>query len=95
MTGRITGVHTATHCLVFSPDGRYLAATLFGRVGLRVFNRYDDWAEVLRDEDYGALTNGAASLMMDVWPPLNGNPIGLKQFEPRERRRPLARGCTH
>ncbi len=42
-----------THSLVFSPDGRYLAAGLGVKYGLRVFDRDRQWAEVFRDTDYG------------------------------------------
>ena len=46
--------------LKFSPDGRYLAATLLGGKGLRVFDRESDWSEVFRDEQYGDDSYGAA-----------------------------------
>ena len=46
--------------LTFSPDGRYLAATLGGDGGgLRVFDRDKDWSETFRDDQYGALSIGA------------------------------------
>jgi WD40 repeat protein len=45
--------------LAFSSDGRYLAATL-GTTGLRVFDRDKDWREAFRDDQYGALSIGAA-----------------------------------
>lgn len=45
--------------LTFSSDGRYLAATL-GNSGLRVFDRDQDWREAFRDDQYGALSIGAA-----------------------------------
>ncbi len=38
--------------LTFSPDGRYLAATL-GSDGLRIFDRDEDWTAVFRDDHYG------------------------------------------
>jgi WD40 repeat protein len=44
--------------LAFSPDGRYLVATL-GYGGLRVFDRGKDWSEASRDA-YDAPTIGAA-----------------------------------
>ena len=49
-----------THFLTFSPDGRYLAATLGGGQGLRVFDRDKDWSEVFRDDQYGDDSYGAA-----------------------------------
>jgi WD40 repeat protein len=49
-----------THFLTFSPDGRYLAATLGGRNGLRVFDRNKDWSEAFRDDQYGDPSYGAA-----------------------------------
>ena len=45
--------------LAFSPDGRYLAATL-GWGGVRVFDRDRGWAEVARDGSYGDQSYGAA-----------------------------------
>ena len=45
--------------LVFSPDGRYLAATLY-RGGVRVFDRDRGWAEVARDGSYSDQSYGAA-----------------------------------
>jgi WD40 repeat protein len=49
-----------TISLTFSPDGRYLAATLHGGDGLRVFDRNKDWREVFRDDQYGDSSYGAA-----------------------------------
>ncbi len=46
--------------LGFSPDGRFLAATLLGRNGLRVFDRDRDWSEAFRDDSYGDRSPGAA-----------------------------------
>jgi Caspase domain/WD domain, G-beta repeat len=55
-TGKITkaipGLPASIHSLAFSPDGRYLAAGLGGRRGLRVFDRDRQWAEAFRDPDY-------------------------------------------
>jgi WD40 repeat protein len=48
-----------THFLTFSPDGRYLAATLYGGNGLRIFDRNKDWNEAVRDEPYGIDSYGA------------------------------------
>jgi WD40 repeat protein len=49
-----------THFLTFSPDGRYLAATLGGPNGLRIFDRDEDWREAFRDDQYGESSYGAA-----------------------------------
>ena len=49
-----------THYLTFSPDGRYLAATLHGGNGVRVFDRKGDWRETFRDDHYGGDSYGAA-----------------------------------
>ncbi|HZZ22975.1 MAG TPA: caspase family protein [Roseiarcus sp.] len=49
-----------TNFLTFSPDGRYLAATLYGKNGLRVFDRDKDWSEAFRDDHYGGDSYGAA-----------------------------------
>jgi WD40 repeat protein len=49
-----------THFLTFSPDGRYLAATLGYREGLRVFDRDKDWSQAFRDDQYGDQSYGAA-----------------------------------
>ena len=51
---------TPTLSLAFSPDGRYLAAGLFDKYGLRVFDRDRQWAEVFRDTDYGDAIYGVA-----------------------------------
>jgi WD40 repeat protein len=45
--------------LTFSPDGRYLAATLLGRNGLRVFDRNRNWSEGFHDGPYGGDSYGA------------------------------------
>ena len=54
---RIGGLPHVVHFLQFSPDGRYLAATLGG---LRVFDRDRDWSEAFRDDRYGGDSYGAA-----------------------------------
>src|SRR5438034_6385538 len=60
MTGRITGdLSGFTVRLVFSADGRYLAAML-GAGGLRVFDRDKNSSVAFRDADYGAASFGAA-----------------------------------
>lgn len=53
-------IQQVTYFLTFSPDGRYLAATLGGgdTGGLRIFDQSKNWSEVFRDdyrdESYGA-----------------------------------------
>jgi len=49
-----------TMFLTFSPGGRYLAATLGGGKGLRVFDRDKDWSEAFRDDQYEGDSYGAA-----------------------------------
>jgi WD40 repeat protein len=61
MTGRITaGLPCNSNRLVFSADGRYLAATLCPRAGLRVFDRERKWSETFRDTNYGSESYGVA-----------------------------------
>jgi WD40 repeat protein len=57
---RIEGLPSVVNHLVFSPDGRYLAAMLHGSDGLRVYDRNADWDEIARDDDYGGDSYGAA-----------------------------------
>ena len=59
MSGRIEGLPSVVLHLAFSPDGRWLAATLGGANGLRVFDRAVGWAEAFRDEDYDGRSHGA------------------------------------
>jgi WD40 repeat protein len=49
-----------THLLTFSPDGRYLVATLYGGDGLRVFDRDKDWRGAFSDDQYGGSIYGAS-----------------------------------
>lgn len=58
IAARIAGLSNVTNKLVFSLDGRYLAAGLGGRNGLRVYDRDRQWAEVFRDTDYDDLICG-------------------------------------
>ena len=60
MARRISNLPNAVFQLVFSADGRYLAATLGGAEGLRIYDRETDWAEVARDGSYDGPTYGAA-----------------------------------
>lgn len=57
---RIGGLPNEVRHLVFSPDGRRLAATLVGASGVRLYDRDRNWAETARDADYGANSYGAA-----------------------------------
>ncbi len=50
---RLDGLPNVVMHLAFSPTGRYLAATLGGTSGLRVYDRDADWHEVARDAPYG------------------------------------------
>jgi WD40 repeat protein len=59
MTARIAGLSNGTASLAFSSDGRYLAAGLFARNGLRVYDRDRQWSEVFRDTAYGDIIYGA------------------------------------
>lgn len=49
---RLTGITNIVNHLVYSPDGRYLAAMLSGKNGLRVF-RVADGRLVFQDTEYG------------------------------------------
>jgi len=53
LVGRLGGLPEAIQHLAFSPDGRHLAATLWGRNGIRVWQT-GDWTQVVADADYGA-----------------------------------------
>jgi DNA-binding beta-propeller fold protein YncE len=48
-----------TFFVTFSPDGRYLAAMLAGRSGLRVFDHNKNWSQAFRDDQYGDRSEGA------------------------------------
>ena len=50
---RIPGLPNVIGHLSFSPDGRYLAAALWGANGVRVY-RTRDWQQVGADKDYGS-----------------------------------------
>ncbi|MDO9713454.1 caspase family protein [Paracraurococcus lichenis] len=56
---RISGLPAVVLHLAFSRDGRFLALTLHGPYGLRVFDIDRGWAEVARDPDYGGQSYGA------------------------------------
>jgi WD40 repeat protein len=59
MTRQIGGLPNVVKGLVFSADGRYLAAVSHSG-GLRVFDRDDNWSEAFRDATYGDQSYGAA-----------------------------------
>jgi WD40 repeat protein len=57
---RLSGLAGGVNHLVFSPDSRYLVATLWGsKNGMRVY-RTADWREVARDSNYGSDSYWAA-----------------------------------
>ena len=58
MTRRIAGLPNVVLHLTFSKDGRYLAAALGGKNGIRVY-RAPSYAPVAEDTDYGNRSNGA------------------------------------
>jgi len=49
MIAHIPGLESTVARLVFSLDNRYLAATLGGENGVRVFDRDRNWSEIFRD----------------------------------------------
>lgn len=57
MTGRITGLSNVIQHLSFSPDGRFLAASLGVNSGIRLF-RTTDLAETGKDANYGSDSYG-------------------------------------
>ena len=52
MLKRISGLPRVVTALAFSPDGRHLAAALWGQNGIRIFSASPPWTEVARDTDY-------------------------------------------
>ena len=53
MTGRITGLPNVINHLAFSPDGRWLAATLGGSNGIRIY-RTSDFSLAAEDKEYSS-----------------------------------------
>lgn len=60
---RITGLPNVIYDLEYSPDGQYLAATLWGGNGIRVY-RASDFGLQAQDADYGATSY---NLAFDAW----------------------------
>ena len=58
LTGRLGGLPFPVLHLAYSPDGRFLAATLFGKSGVRVFST-SPYAPAGEDRDYGDSSYGA------------------------------------
>jgi WD40 repeat protein len=56
----LDGLPDAVNHLIFSPTGRYLAVTLRGTYGLRVYDRDAGWREVAHDAPYADHSHGAA-----------------------------------
>jgi WD40 repeat protein len=56
---RLRGLPYQAVYLAFSPDGRWLAAGLAGKSGIRVWDT-NRWAGPLEDGDYGDLSSGAS-----------------------------------
>ncbi|MEO1089142.1 MAG: caspase family protein [Pseudomonadota bacterium] len=57
---RLEGLPNVVHRLVFSRDGRFLAASLFGSNGVRVYNQDQLWVEAFADPDYDDSSYGVA-----------------------------------
>ena len=55
---RIQGLPIVVNHLVYSPDGRFLAVSLSGKYGMRVYSTRD-YSLVSEDTDYGFLSYGA------------------------------------
>jgi WD40 repeat protein len=77
MAARLGPVSATIFHLAVSPDGRYLAATLYGGYGLRVWEKsgpgLGDWRLVIEDTDYGgrdaygAVFDKAGTLYTIAW----------------------------
>jgi WD40 repeat protein len=61
---RVGQLKDRTYHLVFSPDGRFLAATLKGGEGLRVWETAK-WQQVLEDHEYGGTESHGAAFAAD------------------------------
>ncbi|MCB0588244.1 MAG: WD40 repeat domain-containing protein, partial [Phaeodactylibacter sp.] len=60
---RITGLPNVIFSLEYSPDGRFLAAALGGKNGIRIYNSHD-YTQQAGDTDYGA---DSYNLAFDAW----------------------------
>jgi WD40 repeat protein len=60
MFRRISGLPCVINHLVFSTNGRYLAAVLGCGQGLRLYDRDNKWSEVFHDVNYDLDSHGAA-----------------------------------
>jgi WD40 repeat protein len=58
LTHRLAGLPNVIMNLAYSPDGRFLAATLGGKNGVRVYST-SPYAQVGEDKDYGGQSYGA------------------------------------
>lgn len=58
LKNRVTGLPSAIFHLIYSKDGKYLAATLGAKSGIRLF-RTSDYSLVAEDKDYGDSSHGA------------------------------------
>lgn len=56
---RVTGLPAPTSHLAYSPDGRWLVATMYKNNGIRIY-RTTDYALVAEDRYYGSSSNGAS-----------------------------------
>lgn len=79
---RIPGLPKAVSHLTFSRDGRFLAATVSGGHGLRVFDRERGWAEALRDTDYGGGDSYGAAFASDGRLATTGNDGLVRLYPP-------------
>jgi WD40 repeat protein len=59
LVGRLAGLPNTIFHLVYSRDGRFLAATLGGKNGLRVYRVGAQYSLVAEDQDYGDYSYGA------------------------------------
>jgi WD40 repeat protein len=64
LLGRLGRLPNVIYHLAYSPDGRYLAATLGGGKGMRVWQT-SDWKQVASDENYGTVDSYGATFDKD------------------------------
>lgn len=63
MTARITGLPNVIFDLEFSPDQRFLAASMFGSNGIKIY-RTSDYSLVVEDKDY---QDDCYNVSFDIW----------------------------